>query len=130
MLKSLKAFRGENGSLFALNKFSDFQPKRFFYVTDVPKGDVRGRHAHRRDKQLLVCVKGRIHATLDKGNSTFSDFILREGDAVFMDTLTWGYQKYLTGDDILLVLCSEEHDDKEYIKDYDQFLQIIKENKE
>ena len=129
MLKSLKAFKGENGSLFALNKLSDFQPKRFFYVTNVPKGELRGHHAHLRDKQLLVCVKGSIHATLDKGGTAFSEFVLREGDAVFMDTMTWGSQRYLTGDDILLVLCSEEHDEEEYIKDYNQFLQIIEENK-
>ena len=35
-----------------------------------------------------------------------------------------GTQEYMTGDDILLVLCSEEHDPDEYITNYFNFLKI------
>jgi len=128
MVKNLETFKSENGSLFALNKIEEFTPRRMFYVTDVQKGESRGFHAHKRDKQLLVCVKGKISVTLDNGASP-SEFLLREGQSVFMDTLIWGVQKYLTGEDILLVLCSEEHDESEYIKSYFQFLKTLKEKR-
>lgn len=127
MLKNLKVFSGEKGNLFAMNSLTDFHPKRFFYVTGVPKGESRGFHAHKRDRQLIVCIKGKVAVTLDSGASP-SEFLLQEGQAILMETMVWGIQKYLTGDDIILVLCSEEHDDDEYIKSYDQFLELLKEN--
>lgn len=128
MQKNLAAFKGEDGNLFALNKIAEFHPKRIFYVTGVPEGQIRGHHAHLRDKQILVCIKGALRVKLDEGSGSKS-FLLNEGESVFMDTMTWGTQEYLTGDDILLVLCSEEHDEEEYIKDYFQFLELTtKEN--
>tara|TARA_Y100000004_G_scaffold162538_1_gene191354 strand:- start:1135 stop:1527 length:393 start_codon:yes stop_codon:yes gene_type:complete len=126
MLKSLLKFSNKKGDLTALNKIEEFDAKRMFYVTGVPKGSIRGYHAHKKDKQLLVCIKGSVKVCLDNGASP-SEFLLEEGKAIFMDTLVWGTQEYLTGDDILLVLCSEEHDPDEYITSYFHFLQLIKE---
>jgi len=128
MLKNLTTFKGEHGNLFAINKVAEFQPKRIFYVTGVPRGQVRGGHAHLRDKQILVCIKGSLSVKLDDGIGSRT-FLLNEGQSIFMDTMTWGTQEYLTGDDILLVLCSEEHDEEEYIKSYTKFLELTKENK-
>jgi len=127
MLKDLLKFSSEQGDLTALNKIEHFEAKRMFYVTGVPKGSTRGYHAHKIDKQLLVCIKGALRVTLDTG--TPSEYYLEEGKALFMDNLVWGTQEYLTGDDILLVLCSEEHDPDEYIASYFHFLQLLKEHK-
>tara|TARA_B100002019_G_scaffold27567_1_gene21448 strand:- start:2219 stop:2611 length:393 start_codon:yes stop_codon:yes gene_type:complete len=127
MLKDLFKVTSEKGDLTALNKIEQFDAKRMFYVTGVPKGSIRGYHAHKRDKQILICVKGAIKVTLDTGASP-SEYYLEEGKAIFMDTLVWGTQEYMTGDDILLVLCSEEHDPDEYITSYFHFLHIVKGN--
>lgn len=127
MLKNLHKFTGDCGDLTALNKIEEFDAKRIFYVTGVPKGTVRGYHAHKKDKQLLICIKGAVKVTLDSGASP-SEFYLEEGKSLFMDTLIWGTQEYMTGDDILLVLCSEEHDPDEYITNYFNFLKIKGEN--
>jgi dTDP-4-dehydrorhamnose 3,5-epimerase-like enzyme len=127
MLKNLHKFTGDSGDLTALNKIEEFDAKRIFYVTGVPKGTVRGYHAHKKDKQLLICIKGAVKVTLDSGASP-SEFYLEEGKSLFMDTLIWGTQEYMTGDDILLVLCSEEHDPDEYITNYFNFLKIKGEN--
>ena len=92
----------------------------------VPKGAVRGRHAHKKDKQLLVCLKGAVKVTLDSGGSP-SEFFLSEGKSLFMDSLVWGIQEYTTGENVLLVLCSEEHDPEDYITHYFKFLELVKE---
>jgi UDP-2-acetamido-3-amino-2,3-dideoxy-glucuronate N-acetyltransferase len=126
MLKSLLKFSREEGDLYALNKIEQFDAKRMFYVTGVPKGAVRGRHAHKKDKQLLVCLKGAVKVTLDSGGSP-SEFFLSEGKSLFMDSLVWGIQEYTTGEDVLLVLCSEEHDPEDYITHYFKFLELVKE---
>jgi hypothetical protein len=44
-----------------------FAPQRFFIGYDIPRGEERGGHAHRRLEQLLVCVAGVvIGATLQR----------------------------------------------------------------
>ena len=37
-----------------------FIPRRMYYITNVPKGEVRGNHAHREDQQYMFCVRGRV----------------------------------------------------------------------
>jgi len=124
MLKNLEKFDSESGTLAALNKNLGFSAKRFFYVSGVGKYEWRGDHAHKKNKQILVCIKGKILILLDDGKTT-RGHTLSEGQYVFVDSMIWDQQQYLTGDDILLSICSTEHDEEDYIKDYQQFLKEI-----
>ncbi len=90
-----------------------FIPKRMFYVTDVPQGSTRGGHGHYKDNQYLICIKGEIEVELLSAESHRS-MKLEAGDHCLMHNMVWSRQKYLTGDDILLVLCSEEYDQEDY----------------
>ena len=126
MLKNLEKFENDlkSGTLSALNKNLGFSAKRFFYVSDVEKHGWRGDHAHRQNKQLLVCVKGEILILLDNGKETKGK-TLKEGQYVFVDNMVWDKQQYLTGEDILLCICSDEYDEKDDIKNYEQFLEEL-----
>jgi len=126
VLKDLDKFQSSGGTLFAINKNIDLVAQRMFFVSDVPKGETRGNHAHLKDKQLLICVSGKILVSLDDGKETKKE-IMQPGQSLLMKNMVWGEQTYLTGKDILLVLCSMEYDEKDYIKDYQQFLRIINE---
>ena len=49
------------GNLIELDHASlPFLPQRTFIVDNVPRGTVRGGHAHQACQQLLVCLKGRL----------------------------------------------------------------------
>ena len=48
--------------------------------------------------------------------------VLNAGVSVFVDTMTWGEQEYMTGNDILLVVCSTNFDKSEYIYDIKEIL--------
>lgn len=93
-----------------------FSPQRMFWVCDVPAGEYRGGHGHLKDKQQLFCIKGKIIVNL-YSKSGFESFALNEGDSCFMDSMVWAEQLYITGDDILLVLCSEQFDKQDYFYD-------------
>lgn len=93
-----------------------FSPQRMFWVCDVPAGEYRGGHGHLRDKQQLFCIKGKIIVNL-YSKSGFESFALNEGDSCFMDSMVWAEQLYITGEDILLVLCSEQFDKQDYFYD-------------
>ena len=91
----------------------EFTPKRMFFVTNVPAGSIRGGHGHYKDRQCLMCVKGSIEIELVSKDGVFKKTI-KPGEYCYMNEMVWASQKYVTGDDILLVLCSEEFDKSDY----------------
>ena len=103
--------------------FSDlkFSPKRMYYITGVPKGEVRGNHGHYRDQQYLICIQGKIKVVMISKDSR-EEKILSPGSDAFLDSMVWGEQEYLTGDDIMLVLCSTKFDKSDYIYDIEEIL--------
>jgi len=40
--------------------------------------------------------------------------------------MVWGVQHRFTADAVLLVLASEKYDPADYIRDYDEFLKLVK----
>jgi len=102
-----------------------FAPKRIFTVNDVPAGSIRGEHAHYQTEQLLICVQGSILVGLDDG-SEIKETILNPGDSIYVDKMIWDYQKFLTGNDILVVLSSTNYDPSDYINDLNTFYKIIR----
>ena len=103
--------------------FSDlkFNPKRMYYITGAPIGEVRGKHGHYKDQQYFVCVQGKIKVVMIS-KSGRKEKVLNPGEHVFLDNMTWGEQEYLTGNDILLVLCSTRFDKSDYIYDINEIL--------
>lgn len=97
-----------------------FVPKRMFWVKDVPAGEERGGHAHYVTEQYLICVRGAVSVTLYDGKDK-DTFELSPGRAVFIPRMVWDTQKFLTGDDIVLVLCSTSYNPRDYINDWAEF---------
>ena len=93
-----------------------FKPQRMYFIYGVPKGEVRGKHGHKEDLQYLTCVKGKVKVRLISKDK-IEEKILNVGESIFVDKMVWGEQEYLTGDDILHVLCSTKFDQNDYIYD-------------
>jgi len=47
-----------------------FEVQRVFYIYDVPGGEGRGAHAHKKLYQFLVSVMGAFDVVLDDGSNT------------------------------------------------------------
>lgn len=103
-----------------------FDPKRFFAIYDVPGLEVRGEHAHKQLQQFLICLKGSCVVVLDDG---------RERDEVVLDTpeiglyippMVWGIQYRYSQDALMLVLASDIYRAEDYIRDYDEFLGLVR----
>ena len=116
-VKKWNVIKDKRGCLVPL-EFKDlpFIPKRLFYVTKVPRYMRRGEHAHIETQQIIICVKGVVGVKLVDKESKY--YILKENDYIFVDKMVWDAQDFLTGDDILLVLCSTSYDKKDYIEQF------------
>jgi dTDP-4-dehydrorhamnose 3,5-epimerase-like enzyme len=103
-----------------------FEVKRYFMVYDVSSQEIRGEHAHRRLHQFLICVRGSCHAVADDG-STREDFALDHPSlGLYLPPMVWGVQHKHTSDALLLVLASDRYDPADYIRDYAEFLSLVK----
>jgi UDP-2-acetamido-3-amino-2,3-dideoxy-glucuronate N-acetyltransferase len=101
-----------------------FLPKRYFLVLGVPDAELRGEHAHRRCHQFLVCVAGSIAVVADDGCNR-QEFLLDRPDiGLYLPAMTWGIQYKYTQDAVLAVFASEFYDERDYIRDYAQFMEL------
>ncbi len=124
----LGTFQDLRGSLAVgeLGKHLPFEPKRFFVVHDVPSRLVRGEHAHRKIHQFLVCLAGELSLLVDDG-SRRQEIRLRGPEiGVHIPPMVWGIQFRFSPETILLVLASEPYDSAEYIRDYEEYLRLVK----
>jgi hypothetical protein len=105
-----------------------FQPKRIFFVTNVPKFDLRGEHAHYLTEQVLVCISGRIEVKLDYGNNMLKQVSLLPGMTIYITNKVWDTQKYLEDNTTICSICSTLYDKKDYITDYKKFINLTMKN--
>jgi UDP-2-acetamido-3-amino-2,3-dideoxy-glucuronate N-acetyltransferase len=102
-----------------------FTPARFFIVSNVPAGEIRGGHAHRTCHQLLVCVQGHIEVVVTHSDGSTSLFALTsEQQGLHIPPLNWAHQIYTTTDAQLLVLASEAYEPNEYIREIGELREI------
>lgn len=101
-----------------------FEAKRYFMVFGVPNAEVRGEHAHRSCHQFLVCAHGSLSVVADDGQNREEFLLDHPAIGLHLPPLTWGIQYKYSADAVLLVFASEFYDTHEYIRDYDEFLQL------
>lgn len=102
-----------------------FEPKRFFTVSHVPSREIRGEHAHRRLHQLLICVAGTVSVMVDDAKSRDTVVLDRPNRAVHIPPMVWASQYHYSPDATLLVLASDVYDAADYIRSYDEFLELV-----
>ncbi|WP_036096962.1 sugar 3,4-ketoisomerase [Leptospira weilii] len=123
-------FTDDNGSLsvFESNKQVPFLIQRVFSVT-ANVNDIRGEHSHRQCSQLLVCVHGKIKVTCDNGTAITEHLLEDMSDGLLIPPGIWSTQQYLNINSVLLVLCDRGYEAEDYIRNYDKFLEWVKNQK-
>lgn len=117
----------ERGSLFSLesNKNVPFDIKRVYYIFGTKDGVSRGFHAHRNLKQVAVCVTGSCRFVLDDGKYRESIILNDPLKGILIDGLVWREIYDFTPDCVLMVLASDHYDEKDYIRKYETFKELI-----
>jgi dTDP-4-dehydrorhamnose 3,5-epimerase-like enzyme len=100
-----------------------FDIKRVYYLYATKLNEARGFHAHKDLKQVAVCVSGRCKIVLDNGNKKEEVWLDSPEKAILIESFVWREMHEFSDDCVLLVLASELYDEKDYIRDYDVFIQ-------
>lgn len=117
----------DRGQLIALEEYKDFpfSVKRVYYIYDTLEGVVRGHHAHKCLKQILICVHGSCKIHLDNGHETEEVLLDSPAKGLFIANDMWREMYDFSPDAVLMVLASELYDESDYIRDYDEFKKFI-----
>lgn len=116
-------FQGEN--VQAENKLP-FDIKRVLVMKDMKENDVRGGHTHHKTRQILLAISGGCLVELDNGKEKASVKLDKFNQGVLLESYVWHIMKDFEPDTILLVLADSEYNEKDYIRDYQEFLKFVK----
>ena len=137
-LKDVKFFNTRtmvepDGNLVPIESNYDvpFPIKRIFYVYGVKNQDDRGKHAHYKTKQVLICVHGKVEVLVFDGSKKQKYLLESPQQALYIPEMIWDEQVYRGEDAVLLVLSNLKYDPKDYIHNYEEFknLKNIKDEK-
>lgn len=103
-----------------------FDVKRVYWVYDVPAGENRGGHAHKQCQEFIIALSGSFHVTLDNGREQVTVLLNHPYQGLFVNTNTWRTLDDFSSGAVCLVLASESFDEADYIREYDAFLEYIK----
>ncbi len=103
------------------NKTLPFDIKRIYYISKVPEGVRRGFHAHKKLKQLLFCPYGKIQLILENKHGREEIELSDPSIGVLIEEPTWREMLWLQKDSVLCVAASNFYEEKDYIRNYDDF---------
>ena len=101
-----------------------FDVKRTYYLYDVPGGESRGGHAHKRLRQLIVAASGSFSVTLDDGSIKRTFLLNRPYQGLLVVPGIWRTLDDFSSGAVCLVLASHPYDEGDYIRDYNEFLEF------
>jgi acetyltransferase-like isoleucine patch superfamily enzyme len=103
-----------------------FPVLRYFLVFDVPSAETRGEHAHHQCHQFLICVAGSVAVVADDGESRQELLLNKPNLGIHLPPRVWGTQYKYSKDAVLLVLASHHYSSADYIRNYDEFLALVR----
>jgi dTDP-4-dehydrorhamnose 3,5-epimerase-like enzyme len=122
----LKRVTDWNGDLYVLDRPElPFEVSRVFFVV-APDGALRGDHAHKKCSQLLICCSGEIEVTVESNSGVRAFHRLSIGLSLLIPPMNWTNQCFVGANSTLLVLCSDQFDEHDYIREKSTFISFQK----
>ena len=123
----LQKIEDPRGNLTVTEGLKDvpFEIRRVYWVYDVPSGQYRGGHAHKKCLEMLVAMSGSFHVTLDDGHTRETILLNHPYQGLLIETGIWRTLDDFSSGAVCMVLASEPFEEEDYIREYDDFLKYV-----
>lgn len=115
-----------NLSFIEGNKHIPFEIRRVYYLYDVPGGSDRGSHAHKNLQQFIVAMSGSFDVVLDDGHEKRRFHLNRSYYGLYVCPMMWRDLDNFSSGAVCMVLASTYYDESDYIRNYEEFIALIK----
>ena len=114
-----------NLSFIEANNHIPFDIKRVYWIYDVPGGATRGGHAYHKLHEYIIALSGSFDVVLNDGTKSEKYTLNRSYSGLYVPNLIWRSLENFATNSLCLILASEQFDESDYIRNMDQFKQLI-----
>lgn len=111
---------------FIQNDILPFEFKRIYYLFDVPSTAFRGGHSHINQHEILIALSGSFEVVLDDGFEKSTVLLNKPNIGLPIATGIWRELQNFSSGAICLVIASDVFDEADYVRDYNEFLELKK----
>jgi len=128
---SLPKIEDQRGNLTFIeqNRHIPFSIQRVYYLYDVPGGAERGGHAHKDLQQLIIAMSGSFDVVLNDGFEKKRIHLNRSYQGLYLPKMIWRELDNFSSGAVCMVLASNLYDENDYYRDYEEFIQAVKETR-
>ncbi len=102
-----------------------FDIKRVFYLYDVPGGADRAGHALRKCHQFLIAMSGSFDVIVYDGKQNERIHLNRSYYGLHLPPMIWREMDNFSSGSVCLALASELYDERDYYRDYSEYLRAM-----
>ena len=113
-----------NLSIVEEEKNIPFKIERVYWIYDVPGGEMRGGHAFKNQKELIIALSGSFDVVVDDGKSHKTFSLNRSYYGLYVPSGIWRQMKNFSTNSLALIISSTPFSENDYIRDYQEFLSI------
>jgi dTDP-4-dehydrorhamnose 3,5-epimerase-like enzyme len=106
-----------------------FDIKRTYWIYDVPGGEIRGGHAFKKQNEFIIALSGSFDVVLNDGKNERKYSLNRSYYGLFIPNLLWRSIENFSTNSLALIVSSEDYDEFDYIRDFEEFKMIRNEAK-
>ena len=106
-------------------KHIPFQIKRVYWIYDVPGGQTRGGHAFKQQQEFVVALSGSFDVVINEGKKEQHFHLNRSYYGLYIPNGLWRHMENFSTNAVALVLSSTCYDGKDYIRDFDTYLNSL-----
>ena len=118
-----------NLSFVEQEKHIPFVIRRIYWLYDVPGGECRGGHAYRENQEFIVALSGSFDVVLDDGTEKKTFTLNRSYYGLYVPKGLWREMENFSTNSLAMILSSTDYDANDYVRDYDEFLTLKREDK-
>jgi uncharacterized cupin superfamily protein len=114
------------GNLSVIEELKDipFKIERTYWIYDVPGGENRGGHAFFKNEEFIIALSGAFDVVVDDGKNKQHFTLNRSYYGLYVPAGLWRTMDNFSTNSLALEFGSIHYDEKDYVRDYDEFLKL------